>query len=66
MFMDFRDQPPPPRWEPRPLPQGQPATKLTERQAKALGWIVLLNVLLLIIAPIGGASIISALATLLQ
>ncbi|WP_165324417.1 hypothetical protein [Rhizorhabdus phycosphaerae] len=57
MFMDFRDQPPPPPWRPR-LPEQRPPLSL--RQQKALTLVVALNLLLLLIAPIGGATMVSA------
>jgi hypothetical protein len=62
MFMDFRD--PPPRWE--PLPKRPAGPNLTAGQVKALGWIVLLNVVMVVVAPIGGASIVSAIIVLLR
>ena len=61
MFMDFRDQPPPPRWEPRPAPP-----RLSRRQERWLGRLVLVNMLLLLLAPIGGATLIDALITLFR
>jgi hypothetical protein len=61
MFMDFRDQTPPPRWE----PPAAPKPRLTRRQEKTLGWLVGLNLILLLVAPIAGASIITALLDLL-
>lgn len=61
MFVDFRDQPPPPPWQPR-----RPRPRLTPRQEKALAAIIGLNVILLIVAPIGGATLIGALAVLLR
>ncbi len=64
MFMDFRDQPPPPRWEPRRPPP--PPPRLTPRQEKIVGWLVAINVLALLIAPIGGASIIYAVVAMLR
>lgn len=52
----------PPRWEdPAPEPK-QPV--LTKRQEKLMVAIVLVNLALMVVAPIGGASLLSALATL--
>ncbi|WP_159757789.1 hypothetical protein [Sphingomonas sp. 8AM] len=59
MFVDFRDQPPPPPWQP---PRRRP--RLTAQQEKTLAVIIGLNVVLLLIAPIGGATLIGALALL--
>jgi hypothetical protein len=57
MFVDFKDPwPPPPRWEPK-----RSAPKLTPRDERVLLWAVGFNLLVLLIAPIGGASIIQAL-----
>ncbi|MBW6528638.1 hypothetical protein KZ813_17490 [Sphingomonas sp. RHCKR7] len=61
MFMDFRDQPPPPRWEPRPA-----RPRLSPRQERWLGRLVLANMLLLLLAPIGGATLVDALITLFR
>ncbi|MEH3123858.1 MAG: hypothetical protein PGN16_18145 [Sphingomonas phyllosphaerae] len=61
MFVDFRDQPPPPPWQPRRARQ-----RLTRRQVKALAAIIGFNVILLIVAPIGGATLIGALAMLFR
>ncbi|MFK3888334.1 hypothetical protein [Sphingomonas sp. NPDC079357] len=61
MFVDFRDQPPPPPWQPPPR-----RPKLTRREEKALAAIIGFNVILLILAPIGGATLIGALALLLR
>ncbi|PZU08997.1 MAG: hypothetical protein DI606_14290 [Sphingobium sp.] len=63
MFMDFRDQPPPPPWDPRPARRRPP---LTPRQQKTLGAIVGINIVLLLVAPIGGATFLAALWALLR
>ena len=44
-----------PSWEPPPR-----RPRLTKRQERVLLWLVLINALLLLIAPIGGATIIEA------
>lgn len=59
MFMDFRDQAPPPRWEPRPA-----SPRLSPRGERWLGRLVMLNLVLLLLAPIGGATLIEALVVL--
>ena len=64
MFVDLRDQPPPPSWEPRR--PAAPRPRLTARQEKTLAAIIALNVVLLIVAPIGGATLIGALALLFR
>ena len=61
MFVDFRDPPPPPPWQP---PRRRP--RLTPRQEKALAAIIGFNVILLIVAPIGGATLIGALMLLFR
>ncbi|MEG8038386.1 hypothetical protein QP166_03155 [Sphingomonas sp. LR60] len=61
MFVDFRDQPPPPPWQPQ-----RPRPRLTAGQEKALAAIIGFNVVLLLIAPIGGATLIGALALLFR
>lgn len=61
MFVDFRDQPPPPPWTP---PPGRPP--LTPRQERLLGRLVMVFILLLFVAPIGGATILQALVALLH
>jgi hypothetical protein len=58
MFMDFRDQPPPPPWQPK-QPDRRPT--LNVRQQKMLAIVAAINILLLLVAPIGGATLISAL-----
>lgn len=63
MFLNT-DQYRPPRWEePRPVPK-QPV--LTKRQEKVMVVVILVNLLLMVVAPIGGASILSALPKLLH
>ncbi len=59
MFLDLNNFTPPP--EP---PAGPDRPSLTPRQQKALAWIAGLNIVLLFIAPIGGATVISGLIEL--
>lgn len=61
MFLDLKNYTPPP--EPPPNRGPDP---LTPRQQKALAWIAGLNLILLFIAPIGGATIISGLIELFR
>jgi len=56
MFVDFRDQPPPPPWRPaRPDPP-----RLTGRQQRVLGWMIGLNLVMLVLGPFAGATVIDA------
>jgi hypothetical protein len=56
MFLDLKNYTPPP--EP---PADREPERLSPRQQKALAWIVGLNIVLLLIAPIGGATVMSGL-----
>ncbi|KHL26177.1 hypothetical protein PK98_06675 [Croceibacterium mercuriale] len=57
MFMDFREPPMPPPWRPRPRP-----ARLTRRQEKRLGMVLLANVVLMFAAaPLAGSSVVAAL-----
>lgn len=60
MFVDFRDQPPPPPWRPE-----RPRPRLTPRQERRLARIVLLNLLLLLVGPLAGSSVVAGVAALL-
>ncbi len=59
MFLDLNNYTPPP--EP---PADRGPQPLTPRQQKTLMWIVGVNLILLFVAPIGGATIISAMIAL--
>lgn len=59
MFLDLKNYTPPP--EP---PANRGPEPLTPKQKKALAWIVGVNLVMLIIAPIGGATMISGLIAL--
>lgn len=54
MFVDFRDTPAPPPWQPPP--------RLTERQQRVVAGVIGLNLFLLLVAPIGGATLFAAIA----
>lgn len=58
MFVDFHDQIPPPPWRPRRPPLRPP---LTARQRRLVYAIVWFNILALVVAPIGGATLIGLL-----
>lgn len=63
MFLDLKDYPAPPPWAPQPEP---PASRLTARQHRTLALLIGVNLLLLLAAPIGGATLIAALWALLH
>lgn len=50
-----------PPWEPPPR-----KPRLTKRQELVFMWIIVVNLLLLLIAPIGGATVIEALLAMLR
>ena len=50
-------------------PQGEPPPReprITKRQERVLLWLIAVNALLLLIAPIGGATIVHAILALLR
>ncbi|AWN44422.1 hypothetical protein U8607_06425 [Methylobacterium durans] len=49
-----------PSWEPPRKP------RLTKRQERVLLWLIAVNLLLLLIAPIGGATLIHAVLAMLR
>jgi hypothetical protein len=57
MFLDltgyYRRQPDPP-------PENPPRRTLTAGEQKVLIWVICLNLVLLVVAPIGGATVIHA------
>jgi len=61
MFVDFRDQVPPPRWEPK-----RPPRRLTPRQRRTMEVVVGFNLVMLLVAPLGGATILQAIGALLR
>jgi hypothetical protein len=61
MFVDFRDQMPPPRWDPEPTPR-----RLTPRQRRTMELVVGFNIVMLLVAPLGGATILQAITALLR
>lgn len=60
MFMDFRDQPPPPRWD----PPRKAEPRLDARQQKLLGRILVFNLLMLLFGPLAGSSVVNGLVGL--
>ncbi|MGE6738754.1 hypothetical protein ACQKGC_00605 [Allorhizobium pseudoryzae] len=56
MFLDLKSYGP----RPDPLPPKPSRPKLTPRGEKVMIWIICFNVLVLTIAPIGGATVIDA------
>lgn len=63
MFVDFTDPVPPPRWEPKPDPS--PA-RLTRRQRKVVEAIVGFNAVMLLCAPLAGATVIEGFVALFR
>lgn len=59
MFLDTKNLGP----RPEPLPE-RPRPKLSPRQEKTLVWILTFNLLLMLIAPIGGATVINGIVAL--
>lgn len=62
MFVDFQDDwrragP----WEPK-----RPRGRLTKRQEKVIGWLVGINLLLLLVAPLGGSTLVIAIVALVR
>ena len=61
MFVDFEKgwhRPGP--WEPR-----RPKVQITKRQERVIGWIVFINLMLLLVAPLGGSTLIIAILALM-
>ena len=57
MFMDFREEPASQPWRPQPRP-----VRLTRKQEKRLGMVLLANVVLMFAAaPLAGSSVVAAL-----
>ncbi len=60
MFFDWKQEPPPPPWQPEPQKR-----RVTKRDETVLFWIVGINLLLVLLSPFAGASVIQAVAALL-
>ena len=56
MFVDL-----PGSWPPQDPPPDPPRRRLSVREQKVLMWLLGVNVLLLLIAPVGGATLIQLL-----
>ncbi len=61
MFVDTRDWPPPPPWQPE-----RPARRLTDRQARVMRNIVAFNLVMLIVGPLAGVTLLDAVAAVLR
>ena len=62
MFVDFSNAwPPPGPWEP-----DKSRARLTKRQERLVAWIIGVNLLLLLVAPLGGSTVVDAVVALLR
>ncbi len=62
MFVDFDNAwPRPEPWQPP-----RPAPRVTKRQERAIGWIVGVNLILLLVGPLAGATIFDAVIALMR
>ncbi|MCU6455021.1 hypothetical protein LPN01_13120 [Sphingomonas sp. A2-49] len=64
MFVDFRNQFPPPPWQPEPEPARRPP--LTPRQRKAVEAIAAFNIVMLLCAPLAGATVLQGVAAVFR
>ena len=56
MFVDFSNQGPAPGpWDPNPS-----RIRLTKRQERMVAWIIGLNLVMLLVAPLGGSTLVEA------
>jgi hypothetical protein len=62
MFASFEDDPPPPSWEPPP----EPRPRLSAKEGRVLAWLVGGNAVMLLLAPLAGASLVQAVIALLR
>lgn len=62
MFLDLQGYY---RRQPDPPPENPPRPELSVAQQKLLVWLICFNLLLLLVAPIGGATVVDALLALL-
>ncbi len=61
MFVDFSNAwPPPGPWEPN-----KSGARLSKRQERLVAWIIGINLLLLLVAPLGGSTVINAVMAVL-
>ncbi|MER0239487.1 hypothetical protein [Fulvimarina sp. MAC8] len=56
MYLDEKNE-----WRQPERPSHPDRPEITERQRKVLGWLILVNMIAMLVAPIGGASIVHAL-----
>jgi hypothetical protein len=61
MFVDNRDWPPPPPWQPN-----RPVRLLNPGQARVMRNIVVFNLLMLIFGPLAGVTLLDAVAAALR
>lgn len=61
MFLDMKSHGP----RPEPLPPKPTGPNLTPRDQKVIAWVICVNILILFIAPIGGATVIQSLLAML-
>ncbi len=62
MFLDTRDPwPPAEPWRPE-----RPAPRLTKRGERVVGWLIGFNLLMLLIGPLAGSSVIDAVLAILR
>lgn len=62
MFVDFREPwPPPEPWQPKP-----PPPRISRRGESVLAWILGFNLLMLLLGPLAGATVIDAVIALIR
>lgn len=61
MFVDNRNWPPPPPWQPE-----RPVRRLTVKQARVMRNIVVFNLLMLIFGPLAGVTLLDAVVAALR
>ena len=61
MFVDNRDWPPPPPWQPN-----RPVRRLNAKQARVMRNIVVFNLLMLSFGPLAGVTLLDAVAAALR
>ncbi|GAA3723252.1 MULTISPECIES: hypothetical protein [Sphingomonas] len=62
MFLDTRDPwPPAEPWRPAP-----PAPRLTKRGERVVGWVIGFNLLMLLVGPLAGSSVIDAVMAIMR
>ncbi|WP_315763886.1 hypothetical protein [Sphingomonas sp. Y38-1Y] len=59
MFVNFN-----PDWPPPPEPPAPPPPRLDKQGEARLGWVIALNLAMLILGPLAGATVLQALVAL--